>query len=113
MSAYPNRIERGQGTAGSPVDAVLRFAAEYIAATKAVRALLISDPRDCEEVTGYAEFDDRRATALARLGITPARDILSLIAKARVLALPASLAGAHADPLASGLAADLLSFEDR
>ena len=111
MSANPNGIEKEQGTAEAPVDAVLGFAADYIAATEAVRALLISDLRDCEEIPGYAELDNRRATALARLCTTRARDMPSLIAKARVLALRASLAGADADPLASGLAADLLSLE--
>ncbi len=113
MSANPNGIEKEQGTAEAPVDAVLGFAADYIAATEAVRALLISDLRDCEEIPGYAELDNRRATALARLCTTRARDMPSLIAKARVLALRASLAGADADPLASGLAADLLSLEGR
>lgn len=91
-------------------DDIIRAAVDYIAAAEALRHLLDGDPRDCEDIPGYAALDDRRVKALARLCAGRAMDMPSLVAKARVLAFRSALVGVDADPLARGLAADLLAI---
>ncbi len=105
--------EGGQGSAVTSSDDVIRAAADYLAVAEALQYLLDGDPRDCEDIPGYAALDDRRVDALARLCAERAMDMPGLIAKARVLAFRSALAGADADPLARGLAADLLAIAGR
>ncbi len=110
----PDRPEPSRGAddgrGAAEADAVLRAAADYLAAAEAIAGLLASDARDLDEIPGYAALEDRRTAALARLCDARATDMAGLVAKARVLTLRAGMIGVDADPPARGLAADLLTF---
>ena len=110
MSEPPCGPQGEEGSFVRPSDAAIRAAADYLAAAEALRRLLDVDPRDCEDIPGYAVLDDRRVDAFARLCAERAMDMPGLMAKARVLAFRSALAGSDADPLACGLAADLLAI---
>ncbi len=110
MPDLPIGTDRGQGAGEEPADAALRFAADYVAASEALDELLASDTRDLDQIPGYPDLDDRRIAALARLSSTQAHDMAGLLAKARVIVLRAKRVGVDADPLAFGLATDLLAF---
>ena len=110
MSEPSCGLEDGQGPVVTSSDDVIRAAADYLTAAEALRHLLDGDPCDCEDIPSYVALDDRRVEALGRLCAERAVDMPSLVAKARVLAFRSALAGEDADPLACGLAADLLAI---